>query len=107
MSRALARRPRRRRNPGSELGTGLVNVGVAAAAGAAVDAGLSGAFNRAEIPVWPNATLEGASAGAGLATLGGVIVALVSSRYRNEGLATAGVGLGVLVVMSIVKSYQK
>jgi hypothetical protein len=98
-SRALARR-----NP-ADLGAGARNVGLAAAGGAALGAGGAAIQSSATWPVWPNGVLGGASTGAGLATVGGVIVGLVSTKYRSEAFATAGVGLAALILAGVTARF--
>jgi hypothetical protein len=93
MSRSLVRT-----NPDSGLGTGVMNVALSAAGGAALGAGAAALTNKTAVGA---SALGGASSGMGAATLGGLIVALVSPRYRNAALATAGVGLGALIVTGI------
>lgn len=104
MSKALARRRRTGLgNPGSAVGDALPWVGGAALVGAALSAtagavastgtstGTSIAYN----------SLAGASGGSGLAMLGGIVVALVSPKNRNAGLAAIGLGLGGSVLFGL------
>jgi hypothetical protein len=94
MSRSLARRRTGFGNPESAVGDALPWVGGTALVGAALSATVSameGAATGANIAY--NA-LAGASGGSGLATLGGIVVALVSPKNRNAGLAAIGLGIG-------------
>lgn len=92
MTRALARR-----NPASQLGTGIFNTVIAAGAGAGIGAG--GAAVRSH-PIAPS-IWTGAEAGLGVAMIGGIFVALVSPTYRNAALATTGFSFVALFVTGI------
>jgi hypothetical protein len=85
----------------SDLGTGFRNVALTAAGGAAFGAGTAALSNPQGSTSVGQSAMYGASAGAGAATIGGLVVALVSPRLRNKALATSGVGLGALILTSI------
>lgn len=44
---------------------------------------------------------NGAGVGVALVTVGGLVVALANPRAREEGLATAGLGVGALILGAI------
>jgi hypothetical protein len=98
-SRALARR-----NP-ADWGAGARNVGLSAGAGAALGAGSAAISASPTLAVWPNGILLGAATGVGLATVAGVVVGLVSTKYRSEAFATAGVGLAELIVAGVTERF--
>jgi hypothetical protein len=100
MSKALARRThhsmrrRARDNPMSAVGAGI---GINAAAGGA------GAIVGAAASSWSGAgAWSGFQTGLGYATLGGLIVGGLSTRARDVGFATMGIGfIGILVTTVI------
>lgn len=70
-------------------------VGIGAGIGAAL--GVVGAAARND-NAFGTAALGGAVGGAGLVTIGGLVVALFSSADRDEALQAAGIGLGACVL---------
>ena len=98
MSRSLARRRQTglsNPNIGSnDVGTAVGYLGL----GALVGAGLGAV---AYVPRTQGA-LGGATTGVAVTGLGGLIVAIVSDKNRGAGLATAGIGLGGLVLLGLV-----
>ena len=98
MSRPLARRRTGLGNPtaigSDDVGSAIGYLGL----GALVGAGL-GAL--AFVPRAQGA-LGGAASGVAVTGVGGLVVAIVSDKNRGAGLATAGIGLGGLVLVGLV-----
>jgi hypothetical protein len=108
MSRRLARRSRRDRglayaNPLSNdaIGKAIGYLGLGAGIGAGVG-GIGGAV--AKPPEILGGAVAGGSVGVGVTALGGFVVGLVSPRNRDAGFATAGIGLGALILVNLAAS---
>ena len=97
MRKAGKSRRRGRRNPTSTTGTALGYLAEAAVVGAVV-----GAIFNLSAP-GPSA-LSGAQSGVALAGIGGLLFGIFDKKKRDVGFVTAGVGLGGLVLLSIVSS---
>lgn len=100
---SLARRGRRgvaKFNPTSDsaIGGALGYLGLGAIAGSGLGA-LGGAMSKPADIV--GGAVAGGSTGVGVVAVGGFIVGLVSARNRNVGFASAGIGLGALVLMNL------
>jgi hypothetical protein len=98
MSRSLARRRTGLGNPttigSDDVGSAVGYLGL----GALVGAGL-GALTYTPRT---QGALGGATTGVALTGVGGLVVAIASDKNRGAGLATAGIGLGGLVLVGIV-----
>lgn len=97
MSRSLARRRTGLGNPtigSDDIGSAVGYLGL----GALVGAGL-GALTF--VPRTEGA-LGGAATGVAVTSVGGIVVAIVSDKNRGAGIATAGIGLGGLVLLGLV-----
>ncbi|MDE2102697.1 MAG: hypothetical protein KGL39_35965 [Patescibacteria group bacterium] len=81
-----------------DLETALTWVAGASVVGGGLGAVGSAMNNTAALPSVEN----GAGVGVALVTLGGLVVAIANPRAREEGLATAGMGLGALILGAVV-----
>jgi hypothetical protein len=107
MSRALARSRRRRarRNPSNAITEALPWVAGASAVGAALSVipDIIGP-KVAGASAIPYDALAGAAIGSSAVMLPGIVVALVSEKYRNAGLAGIGLGLGGWILFGMAAS---
>jgi hypothetical protein len=100
VSRALARR--RRAGLGNPIGSSDVSDALGyLAIGGLVGAGLGALVGG---PTVGTGALNGAASGVAITGVGGLVVAIFSEKNRSPGLATAGIGLGGLVLFGIVTS---
>lgn len=81
-----------------DIETALTWVAGGSIVGGGLGAGGAAINNTAVVP----ALEYGAGVGVGLVTIGGLVVALANPKAREEGLATAGLGLGALILGAIV-----
>jgi hypothetical protein len=86
---------------GSAIGSALGYLGLGAGIGAGVGA-LGGALSKP--PEVLGGAVAGGSVGVGVTALGGFIVGLVSVKNRNAGFATAGIGLGGLILINLASN---
>ena len=91
---AIVRRRRARRNPSSSVGSAIGTDAVFALVGGGIGA----------VTHTPRAAgaIAGAQGGLALASVGGLVVALVSKPLREQGLVVAGVGLGGILLLGLV-----
>lgn len=82
----------------SDLETAVTWIVGSAVVGGGLGAAGSALNNTPALPGVEN----GAGVGVALVSLGGLVVALANPRAREEGLATAGLGLGALILGAIV-----
>jgi hypothetical protein len=100
VSRALARR--RHRGLGNPIGSSDVSDALGyLAIGGLVGAGLGALVGG---PTLATGALNGAASGVAITGVGGLVVAIFSEKNRSPGLATAGIGLGGLVLFGVVTS---
>jgi hypothetical protein len=86
---------------GDAIGVALGYLGLGAGIGAGVGA-LEGALQKP--PEILGGAVAGGSVGIGVTALGGFIVGLVSPNNRNAGFATAGIGLGGLILINLASN---
>jgi hypothetical protein len=81
-----------------DLETALTWIGGGAVVGGGLGAAGSALNNTPALPGVEN----GAGVGVALVSLGALVVAVANPRAREESLATAGLGLGALILGAIV-----
>jgi hypothetical protein len=82
----------------SAIGGALGYLGLGAAVGGGLGA-LGGAMSKPQDLL--GGAVGGGSVGVGATALGGFVVGLVSPKNRNVGFATAGIGLGALILVNL------